>query len=199
MRTLLAVAMTVWTCALVAPASAQQVDAAFGGGSLSSPGPGLNGGLFLPSEGGGTFVGFSGDVLFNGKLGVQGEINWRASQGSYESQIPDRPLFYDFNVIYARRFSKYFGAEALGGIGGESIRFYQGSYTCYFYGYCSSYYVSSAHFMGDLGGGIRFYPYGNFFVRPETRLYFVNNNQEFSSSRPLRYGVSIGYSFGGSK
>ena len=53
--------------------------------------------------------------------------------------------------------------------------------------------------MGDFGGGIRLYPYGNFFVRPELRLYLINNNQEFSSSHLVRYGVSIGYAFGGSK
>ena len=32
--------------------------------------------------------------------------------------------------------------------------------------------------MGDVGGGIRFYPYGNFFVRPEVRLYLIHNNVE---------------------
>jgi hypothetical protein len=101
--------------------------------------------------------------------------------------------------MYGRRFTKHFGVEALAGIGGESIRFYSNSYTnCDYYGDCTNY-VSSNHFMGDLGGGVRFYPYGNFFVRPEVRLYLINNNVEFSSSHPVRYGVSIGYAFGGSK
>ena len=102
-----------------------------------------------------------------------------------------------FNAMYARRFSKYFGAEALAGIGGESIRFYSNSYqNCDIYGNCTNY-MSSNHFMGDFGGGLRFYPYGNFFVRPEMRLYLINNNAEFSSSHPVIYGVSIGYAFGG--
>lgn len=50
-----------------------------------------------------------------------------------------------------------------------------------------------------MGGGIRVYLYGNFFVRPEMRVYLVHNNVEFSSghSRSVRYGVSIGYTFGG--
>jgi len=198
MRRLVAVVAVCWSCALVPPACAQQIDVAFGGGSLSSSGNSVSGGTFLPAEGGGAFVGFNGDVLFKGNLGVQAEVNWKASQGLYGGQIPYRPLFYDVNAIYARRFSKYFGAEALAGIGAESIRFYQGSYNCDIYGNCSNY-VSSTHFMGDFGGGIRFYPYGNFFVRPEMRLYLVNNNVEFSSGHPVRYGVSIGYSFGGSK
>jgi hypothetical protein len=203
MKRLIAFAVMCWICSFVALAHAQQIDVAFAGGSLASPGNSLSGGTFLPAEGGGAFVGFNGDVLFKsffkGKLGVQAEVNWKGSQGLYGGQVPYRPLFYDFNAMYARRFSKYFGAEALAGIGGESIRFYSNSYSnCDIYGNCTNY-VSSNHFMGDFGGGIRFYPYGNFFVRPEMRLYLINNNAEFTSSHPVLYGVSIGYAFGGSK
>ncbi len=49
--------------------------------------------------------------------------------------------------------------------------------------------------MGDFGGGIRFYVWHSVFVRPEARLYLINNNVEFSSGYALRYGISIGYSF----
>jgi len=202
MRKLVTVAVIGWIFILVAQGWAQQIDVAFAGGSLASSGNGFSGGSFLPTEGGGAFLGFNGDVLFKpllgGNLGVQAEVNWKASQGLYAGQIPYRPLFYDFNAIYAKRFSKYVGVEALAGIGGESIRFYSDSYSCDIYGDCTNY-VSSNHFMGDVGGGIRFYPYGNFFVRPEMRLYLINNNEEFSSSHPVRYGVSIGYEFGASK
>lgn len=202
MRRLIVVAVACWICSVAVMAHAQQVDVAFAGGSLSSPGNSSSGG-FLPAEGGGAFVGFNGDVLFKplfgGNLGVQAELNWKGSQGLYGGQIPYRPLFYDFNAMYARRFNKHFGAEALAGIGGESIRFYSNSYNnCDFYGDCTNY-ESSNHFVGDFGAGVRFYPYGNFFVRPEVRLYLINNNVEFSSSHPLLYGVSIGYAFGGSK
>lgn len=199
MKRLVAVAVIAWICALAGLAHAQQIDVAFAGGSLASSGNGLNAGNFVPAEGGGAFIGFNGDVIFLVHLGVQAEVNWRASQALYAGQIPYRPVFYAFNAIYARRFSKYFGAEALAGIGGESIRFYSNSYSnCDFYGNCTNY-MSSNHLLGDFGGGIRLYPYGNFFVRPEVRLYLINNNAEFSSSHPVRYGVSIGYSFGGSK
>ena len=203
MRKLIVVAVTFWICSLAAMVHAQQIDVAFAGGSLTSPDSSFSGGSFMPTEGGGAFVGFNGDVLFKpffkGNVGVQAEVNWKGSQGLYGGEIPYRPLFYDFNAIYARRFSKYFGAEALAGIGGESIRFYSNSYNnCDLYGNCTNY-VSSNHFMGDFGAGVRFYPYGNFFVRPEMRLYLINNNAEFNSSHLVRYGVSIGYAFGGSK
>jgi hypothetical protein len=52
--------------------------------------------------------------------------------------------------------------------------------------------------MGDFGAGIKFYPKGGFFVRPEARLYLVNNNTtDYSSSYVTRFGASIGYTFGG--
>ena len=184
MRRLIAIAVTCLICSFAAMAHAQQIDVAFAGGSLNSPSNSFSGGTFLPAEGGGAFVGFNGDVLFKpffkGNVGVQAEVDWKGSQGLYGGQVPYRPLFYDFNAMYARRFTKHFGVEALAGIGGESIRFYSNSYNnCDIYGNCTNY-VSSNHFMGDFGGGIRFYPYGNFFVRPEMRLYLINSNAEFS-------------------
>jgi|SRR5579863_3390843 len=203
MKRLITVAVMWWICSYAGLARAQQIDVAIAGGSTASPGNGFSGGALLPSGAGGAFIGFNGDVLFKpllgGNLGVQAEVNWKASQGLYAGQVPYRPLFYDFNAIYVRRFNKYLGAEALAGIGGESIRFYSNSYSnCDIYGNCTNYF-SSNHFMGDFGGGVRFYPYRNFFVRPEMRLYLINNNVEFSSGRLIRYGVSIGYAFGGNR
>lgn len=194
MRKQLAVTIVCWGSLMISPVCAQQVDVAFAGGSLRSSANSLS----APAEGGGTYVGFNGDVLIKDHLGVQGEVNWRASQGMYAGVVPYRPLFWDFNAIYARRFTKLVGAEAVAGIGGASIRFYQGQYSCDYYGNCSNY-VSSNHFMGDVGGGLRLYVWRSFFVRPEVRLYLVHNNVEFSSAYPVRFGASIGYTFGGSQ
>jgi hypothetical protein len=196
MKKQLGVASIVCLFLMIAPVNAQQVDVAFAGGTLMSPGMSFNSLGLVASEHGGTYVGFSGDALIKGHLGVQGEVNWRASQGVYAGTFPYRPLFWDFNAIYARRFSPHVGAEVLGGIGGTSIRFYQGAYNCDFYGNCTNY-QSSNHFMADVGAGIRLYVYHNFFVRPEARLYMIHNNVEFSSGFPVRVGASVGYTFGG--
>ena len=82
------------------------------------------------------------------------------------------------------------------GIGAESIRFYQNFYTCGYFSGCTNY-TTSTHFMGHFGAGIRFYPFGNFFIRPEAHVYLIRNNIEFSSNYAVRYGASIGYTFGG--
>ena len=198
MRKLIAVGSMWWILTLVVPAYAQQVDLSFGGGSLYAPSNTNSFSGANESMGGGTYLGFSGDALIKKHIGFEGEVFWRMSQGLYQSQIPFRPLFWDFNAIYVRQFSKRAAVEALAGVGAESLRFYQGAFNCDAYGNCSNY-VSSNHFMGDVGGGIRLYVFKKIFVRPEARLYLVKNNVEFNSSFAVRYGASVGYTFGGSR
>jgi hypothetical protein len=183
--------------------NAQTGDVAFGIGTVTSPQPSQSiinsGNFFAPSIGGGAYLSFTGDFLLKHDLGVGGEISWRASQNLYLGFQPYRPLFFDVNGIWAPRFGKYFGVEALAGIGAESSRFYTGynPNNCNSFVGCTNY-ESSNHFMGVFGGGLKFYPHGNIFIRPEVRVYLVHNNVEFSSSRVVRSGLSIGYTFGGS-
>jgi hypothetical protein len=177
-------------------AHAQQIDAAFGFGSLSSAAGKTSGGLFFPTAGGGGYPSFSADFLLRHRLGIEGELFWRASQNLYGGFQPYRPIFYSFNAIWAPKLAKPITAELLAGIGGEDLRFYTPVGNCNFLTGCTNY-VSSNHFMGDFGGGIRAYFWRNAFIRPEARLYLIHNNVEFSSGYATRYGVSLGYSFGG--
>lgn len=183
---------------ITATAYSQQVDIAIGAGTVSAPSSNISNVFtqFKQTLSGGNFLTISGDALIHKSMGVQGEVSWRTSRTNYGGVLPYRPLFWDFNAIYAPRFNKFLGAEVMAGIGAESARFYTGQGNCSYFGGCTNY-VSSNHFMGDFGGGIRLYPIGNFFIRPEARLYLINNNQEFSSGHAVRYGISIGYSFGG--
>jgi hypothetical protein len=195
MRKLSLFAILLTLCLMEGSAHAQQVDVAFGVSGLSAPAGSTNAsGGFFPTMSGGTYPGFSGDLLLKHRLGVEGELFWRASQNVYGGYEPYRPLFYAFNAIWAPRLTKSITAEVMAGIGAESLHFYTPYPSCDFYS-CTNY-VSSNHFMGDIGGGIRYYVWHNVFVRPEARLYLVHNNMEFSSGRAGRYGVSIGYSFG---
>jgi hypothetical protein len=178
--------------ALSTVASAQQVDFAFGMGTVDAPGASQAGSNYSPvSLTGGAYPSFSGDVLIHKRVGFQAEIAWKASRAIYPGpEIPYRPLFWDFNAIYAPKLASHTELELLGGIGAQSTRFYVGTFCGAFS--CSNY-QSSNHFMGHFGAGIKLYPVRNFFIRPEAHLYLVNNNQEFSSARAVRYGVSIGY------
>jgi hypothetical protein len=176
-------------------AQAQQLDVAFGVGTMTAPSAETASQQYSPqSLTGGAYPVFSANVLLKKAFGVSGNIAWRGSQNLYAGYQPYRPLFYDINALYAPKLSKYFTAELMGGIGAESIRFYQNYYNCSYFGGCTNY-TSSNHFMGHFGAGLRYYVHGNFFIRPEAHLYLINNNNEFSSPRATRFGISIGYSF----
>jgi hypothetical protein len=173
---------------------AQQLDVAFGvSTTLSSSNYNSSSQSFpLQAEKGGAYPGVSAGVVFKNRLGFNGEVNWKATQGLYDGYQPYRPIFYDFNALYQPKIGKKAGLDLMAGVGGESIRFYQQYYNCSYFS-CTDY-VSSNHFMGHVGGGIRYYVWHRFFIRPEAHLYLIHNNAEFSSGYVGRVGASIGYS-----
>jgi hypothetical protein len=170
-------------------AQAQKVDVAFGLSTTIAP----EANSTQPSLTGGTYPGFSGDVLFWHNFGIGGEIFWRATQSIYPCcpPTPYRPLFLDFDGVYAPKLAPHAWLELTAGIGAVDTRIY--CQTCY-NGYTN--YSTDKHFMGDFGAGIKIYPKGGFFIRPEAKIYLVTNNQLFSSSYATRVGASIGYTFG---
>ena len=196
MRKLSVIAILCGLFLMVSTAYGQQIDVAFGLGGLSAPSTTIGSPSGLPvsiSEGGGVYPSFSGDFLFHKNFGVGGEISWRGSQANYGGIAPYRPVFYDAYAVYAPKFSKI-TPELRAGIGASSLRFYQPYYNCGFTG-CTNY-TSSNHLMGVFGGGLRLYVWGHMFVRPEAELYLIRNNVEFNSNHALRYGASVGYTFG---
>lgn len=179
---------------------AQRFDLAAGLSSINAPGVAYANSINHQPQSlnGGAYLDFSGDFLFyKGHIGVEGEFVRKESEGMYVARphYPYRPLFYDANVVWIKKFHKRFAAELEGGLGAEGIRFYNA-------GGCSgpSCYANKYHFMGDFGAGVRIYPLNLFivrhiFIRPEGRFYLIHNNQEFSSDQATRYGASIGYTF----
>ena len=177
----------------------QTGDIAFGVSTLLSNTPASSlvnsGNFYAPSMGGGTYLSFSGDYTPWHDFGIGGEVSWRASENLYLGYQPYRPIFYSANAVWAPKLGKHFGLDLLAGIGAESLRFYTNYYQCNYVS-CTNY-VSSNHFMGVFGGGLKAYIHGGIFIRPEVRLYVIHNNEEFNSGTPVRAGASIGYTFGG--
>ena len=188
-------------CAFFAAAAAfgQQMDFAFGVGTVNSPAyssSSTSQNPYFPpvSLTGGAYPSISGDFLLHKNFGVMGEISWRASEAIYDGYQPYRPIFWDFNGVYVPHLTKHVAAELSAGIGAESTRFYTNYYTCNYVS-CTNY-ATSTHFMGQFGAGLKLYARGGLFFRPEVHYYLVNNNNEYTSSRVFRYGASIGYTFG---
>ena len=181
---------------LASAAQAQaQFDAAFGVSGLKGTSAVDASGNFFPQDvGGGVFPTFSGDFLLFKHVGLGGEVSWRATRNLSQGFLPFRPIFYDFNAVFAPPLGKRAAAELTAGLGGESVRFYQGVFTCSFFS-CTDF-VSSNHLLWELGAGLRLYTWHNVFIRPEARFYWIRHNAEFSSNHATRLGASIGYSFG---
>src|SRR5205814_1212488 len=97
----------------------EQFDLGFAVSGLTAPSNNTSTFLLFPtpSIGGGTYLGFNGDYLFHKNFGVEGEINWRAHRNLYDGFQPYRPLFWDFNAIYAPKLGPRVTAELLAGIG----------------------------------------------------------------------------------
>lgn len=183
---------------LVSAAYGQQADFAIGFSTIhSAPVSNSQSQQQFPpvSLTGGLYPSFSGDVSIHKNLAVGGEITWRGGQGNYDLSQPYRPIFWDIDAFYLPKLAPKVQAELSAGIGAESTRFYTpfticGNFSC-------TNYQTSTHFMGQFGAGLKLYARGGFFVRPEVHLYLVNNNVEYTSPYIVRYGASIGYTFGG--
>lgn len=181
-------------------AQAQQLDVAFGIGTLTGQPASAGDALttttinhFPQTISGGGYTTLSGDFLFKKGIGVGMAASWRVNQNVDIFQQPYRPLFYDFNAVYGPQITKRVQAELQGGIGMESIRFYTPFLSCGTFTGCTNF-SSSNHLTTHVGGGLKFYVTNSIFIRPEAHVYFVRNNVEFSGPRAQRFTVSVGYS-----
>jgi hypothetical protein len=182
-------------------AQAQQGDAMFGFGTLASPGadecqgsPNAELGIVCPEKGG-LYTNIGADVIFHKRVGFGFDAVWRGGQGDFAgSGQPYRPILFDFNGVWQPRISKKVGADLMGGIGWQTTRFYVPYCTN---GLTCNPYVSSNHFLVDIGGGIRYYVWGHVFLRPEAHFYHILNSSDvYTSGNVLRLGASIGYTIG---
>jgi len=182
-------------------AHAQQIDIAAGMSTTLSSGYSGSGQIYAPAaEKGGGFPSVSVGYLFGNlfgqkdRLGFNGEFTIRGTEGLYNGYQKYRPAFYDANLVFAPLVRPRIRAEVMGGVGAQSVIFYNKFGTCNptYSGGCTTY-ISSNHFMVHAGVGVRYYAWHNFFVRPEAHLYIVPNNTQFHSDFVGRVGVSIGY------
>lgn len=147
---------------------------------------------------GGTFGKFGADIMIKPSFGIGGEADFKFSQGSYAG-LNYRPMFWDFNGIFAPSRFKRVVPELQAGLGGVNLKFYYSSAYCDQFAGCSTsnqFIESSNHFQFHLGGGIRFYVTHHIFIRPQVDAHWVNNFYQFGSSWVPEYTGSIGWSFG---
>jgi hypothetical protein len=193
--------LVLCVCTLVVFASLaraqQQIDFSVGASRLFSSKP-LNSSLaFTPPElKGGIYPEANVQVIFSNHFGFNVEGAYRYNDDIYNGFQRFRPIFYEANGVYAAHVSNRIRADAMAGIGGESVLFYNE------FGTCSGVYAgncrinaNSNHFLVHVGGDLRYYFFRRMFLRPEIHCYhIVNNTSIFSSDNVLRIGGSIGFS-----
>ncbi|MGA8764477.1 MAG: hypothetical protein WB562_16535 [Candidatus Sulfotelmatobacter sp.] len=176
----------------VSVAHSQQIDLALGVGTILSSGSNsISQAYPPPAERGGTFPSVSAGFIRKNHIGFNAEVTGRYREALYNGYQGFRPVFYDVNAVFAPRLSKKSNAEFMAGVGGETLVFYNRFHNCNYVA-CTTY-TNSNHLMGHVGGGIRYYFWRSFFIRPEAHLYFIHNNFQFSSDYVARVGASIGY------
>jgi hypothetical protein len=184
------------TCAF-----AQQLDFAISGSTIWSPAPVIGSEAFQPpAEKHGVYIGLNADYVgFKlPRFGFNVETSWKYKEGNYPFNGETyRPIFTDFNTLYQPHISKKVGADMMAGIGIADTRFYLPStpFCSVPQGGCVNY-TSSDHFMEHLGGGVRYYFFRRFFIRPEISYYHIQNNVGFHSDNVFRGGASFGYTLG---
>ena len=170
-----------------APSNNQLIDT-YGDGTLYGS-PKLNG----------AFAKIGADIMLTPHFGVNGETDFRFSQGAYAG-LNYRPTFYDFNGIWLP-FGDHFKRivpEIQAGLGGMYMKFYYPTSYCDAFAGCSSsnqYIESSNHFQMHMAAGIRFMSHP-IFIRPQIDAHWVNNLYQFGSNWVPEYGAAVGWSFG---
>ena len=188
------------TCA--ASAVAQSGSVYFAGGTATDSSIGsintLGGGIVYntPSMGG-FFETIGGQVIFFHNLGVGAEVSFRNSKAPYAG-LEYRPIFYDINAVYQLHLGK-FTPEVQGGFGRANINLYYTPQFCSGYPQGCTNSTGAAHGADyaqlHFGGGVPFYVYKDFFVRPQVDVRWVRNMSFFGSSWVPEYSVAIGYTF----
>jgi hypothetical protein len=183
-------------------AEAQEFLGAVGYSGIKAPAESTNSaGITFPSLSGGIYPSVSGIFIStHHHIGLGGQVAVRAQQGVYtESSFTGvfeaslRPILYNFDAVYGRRFRKRFGADAMAGLGGMYLSFSTPYYTCGF-APCTNY-TTNNHIGGHIGADFRYYVWRKVFVRPEIHYYLIRNNIEFNGANFARFAVSVGYSF----
>ena len=153
-------------------------------------------GNYLSTSGmGGVFGTVGGGLMIRPTLGVGAEVTFRFAQGDYAG-AGYRPIFYDFNGIWAPFGSKRVMPEIQGGLGGLNLRFYGGSqYYDPYTGTYTNYAGSINHFQLHIGAGLRIYFKEHIFLKPTYDYHWVTKlDQQFASKSVNRFSIAIGIS-----
>jgi len=175
---------------LAGPARAQSVDVFFGLNALTAQQAQSS----IPRLGGGLFPSVGADIMLLHTFGVGAEFTYRQKSNNY-ANTSARPAYYDVNAIWMPFHLPFLSPEIQVGLGAAHLQAYQAVANCN--GATNCFNVAEAnHLTGHLGAGLRINLVHGFFLRPEAHFYYIRHNLALARTAQ-RFGVSLGYSFGG--
>jgi hypothetical protein len=176
---------------------AQQTDLAATGNTVWSPENKTAAEGFLPPAlKGGLYPGATFQHLWNDHEGFNVEGLFRYHADLYNGYQKFRPMMFDANYVYTWKLPRKIILDTMGGIGIDSLIFYNQFYGCgNGSGGCTTH-LNSTHFLLDAGFGLRRYFFRNYFVRAEAHYNYIPDNYEFHSDSLFRIGASVGYTWG---
>ena len=120
------------------------------------------------------------------------------TQSAYN--VKSQVAFYQVDGTYVPVSSKKYVLQLIGGAGAATVKFSQqqttsgtalGTFSS------SSYFASVNHVQVHGGVGVQIYVSGNFFIRPEFDVHYVENfKNQFGSNLATAATIWVGYSFG---
>lgn len=176
----------------------------------------INGPCVSTSSLSGFMLGFGGDLMLWKSFGVSAGVSLQPAQQTYADlnasaalagvstlKLNSRLTLYDFDGIWQPINQKRVALKLRGGIGGANLKFYEaGSSSTAIIGSqnFSQYFGSSNHFAVNGGVGVQIYLTDHIFVRPEFKIYWVNNlTQQYGTNLVKEELVWVGYSWGGNR
>lgn len=153
-------------------------------------------------------LGFGGNLMAWKHFGVGAEVKFQPARQDYltfqqstqgSDILQDRVTLYDFHGVLRPVYSKKAELQLLGGIGGANVKFYEHvSSSSAILGNANQtlFAGSSNHFQVHGGVGVQLYVSGNFYIRPQFDVHWVNNFTQFGRDTVLGGTIWIGYSLG---
>lgn len=152
----------------------------------------------FPKLGGGLYPSFGGDFIFFHGFGIGAQVAFRATQSNYFGNSV-RPILYDFNIVWEPvPTGARIRPDLAVGVGADSLRVYQGAFTCGSFTGCTNY-TSSNHFILHAAVGVKLYLTDHIFLRPSVDYYNIRHDQEFLVPSAYQAGIAIGYTLGPSQ
>lgn len=174
----------------------------------------LHGACAATSSLGSFMVGVGGNLMLWKHFGVGASANIQPPEAKYavleaaepgsgqgETDFKTRATFYQLDGIYQPYSTRKASLQVIAGVGGTRIKFYEiesGARIGTLLGYTSSgsYVYKPNHVQVHGGVGMQIYFSGNFFIRPEFDIHYVDKFVQFGSNVVMAGTVWVGYSIG---